>query len=418
MSSNYTPPNTVISTDPNVVDFQPPTSLTRQWAKAQRKITAFLSMSTKDTSPMAQIDTMEDVAVALLPFFQADVIRQVSFSAEFFNKACSVDNKIGQWSGQLGTNPTLKNTPLPPDVDEFLRLMPVYREQRKDTIRTVSTLDTEIAAKKARGIPPTAPSVSSSAKRDRSISVGPSDVESEDELDDGMDIDDSDKAKFVKPIGPTPSAGKRVVSLHPHLLRYVLTASFFLAALHFKKINPAQSSTSAATVNPAKAEGVTTRAASSSTACTEAQEGMSYSSCLATLDAANTLLAKAGKVSYTDDAVMRMDSALRTHLSQIALRISVEVRKYDSVFLEYERIKTMMEERNLDHQDYPYYERLLRLLTFLMSPPDRAVLRVRTDLEAVGVRLAAEAVVRPPVSTVVPRFFPAILQDNIESPSS
>jgi hypothetical protein len=51
-----------------------------------------------------------------------------------------------------------------------------------------------------------------------------------------------------------------------------------------------------------------------------------------------------------------MDCAIRTHLSQIAIRISIEIAKYDAVFDEYNRIRQIMEARNIGPKDHTILE--------------------------------------------------------------
>ena len=51
-----------------------------------------------------------------------------------------------------------------------------------------------------------------------------------------------------------------------------------------------------------------------------------------------------------------MDCALRTHLSQIVIRISVEIAKCDAVFVEYKHIRSIMDRRGIPIKDHTILE--------------------------------------------------------------
>ncbi|KAJ7923217.1 hypothetical protein B0H13DRAFT_1865168 [Mycena leptocephala] len=88
----------------------------------------------------------------------------------------------------------------------------------------------------------------------------------------------------------------------------------------------------------------------------EGDDALSYDQVLKILDDANKLLGAASKIPHTADGLQRMDCALRTHLSQIAIRISVEVAKYDSVFDEYMHIRSIMEKKGIAQRDHSISE--------------------------------------------------------------
>jgi hypothetical protein len=50
-----------------------------------------------------------------------------------------------------------------------------------------------------------------------------------------------------------------------------------------------------------------------------------------------------------------MDCAIRTHLSQTAARIQLDVKKYDTIFEEYERVRALVEQKGLTPQEFPMY---------------------------------------------------------------
>lgn len=62
------------------------------------------------------------------------------------------------------------------------------------------------------------------------------------------------------------------------------------------------------------------------------------------------------QVPTTIDGLQRVDSALRTFLSQIALRIRLETDKYESVYDEYIRNRDIMQERDIPQLDAPILE--------------------------------------------------------------
>ena len=59
---------------------------------------------------------------------------------------------------------------------------------------------------------------------------------------------------------------------------------------------------------------------------------------------------------YTMDGLQCIDCALRTHLSQIAIQISVEIAKYDAVFVEYKHIHSIMDRRSIPIKDHTILE--------------------------------------------------------------
>ncbi len=85
-------------------------------------------------------------------------------------------------------------------------------------------------------------------------------------------------------------------------------------------------------------------------------DSLSYREVLKILDEANKLVSHAAKIPHTVDGLQRMDCAIRTHLSQIAIRISIEIAKYDAVFDEYNRVRQIMETRNVGPKDHTILE--------------------------------------------------------------
>ncbi|KAJ7823917.1 hypothetical protein B0H13DRAFT_2375760 [Mycena leptocephala] len=92
-------------------------------------------------------------------------------------------------------------------------------------------------------------------------------------------------------------------------------------------------------------------------------DSLSYREVLKILDEANKLVGHAAKIPHTVDGLQRMDCAIRTHLSQIAIRISIEIAKYDAVFDEYNRVRQIMETRNVGPKDHTILEEHVDLST-------------------------------------------------------
>ncbi len=62
------------------------------------------------------------------------------------------------------------------------------------------------------------------------------------------------------------------------------------------------------------------------------------------------------QVPTTIDGLQRVDSALRTFLSQLALRIRLETDKYESVYEEYLRNRDLMHDRDIPQLDVAILE--------------------------------------------------------------
>ena len=62
------------------------------------------------------------------------------------------------------------------------------------------------------------------------------------------------------------------------------------------------------------------------------------------------------KVPNTADGLQRVDCALRTFLSQIALRIRLETDKYEMVHNEYLRNRDLMHDRDVPQLEVPVLE--------------------------------------------------------------
>lgn len=60
-----------------------------------------------------------------------------------------------------------------------------------------------------------------------------------------------------------------------------------------------------------------------------------------------------GTLSQTNEGLQRIECSLRIHLSQIAARVSVDSRKYDAVYAEYDRVREILLKRNLPTKEFP-----------------------------------------------------------------
>jgi hypothetical protein len=82
----------------------------------------------------------------------------------------------------------------------------------------------------------------------------------------------------------------------------------------------------------------------------------SYQDILSMVQEAHNALRIHEKVPATIDGLQRVDCALRTFLSQIALRLRLETDKYESVYDEYLRNREAMHERDIGQLELPILE--------------------------------------------------------------
>jgi hypothetical protein len=111
---------------------------------------------------------------------------------------------------------------------------------------------------------------------------------------------------------------------------------------------------------------------------------MSYDRVVDIMAEADKLLIRAQKVPLTTEGLLRLDCDIRTVLSVTASRVAVEVKRYNAVFTEYERIRTIMEERNLEPEDFAPIKFVISLFSFYFralmsgSPAIRALPAARS----------------------------------------
>jgi hypothetical protein len=82
---------------------------------------------------------------------------------------------------------------------------------------------------------------------------------------------------------------------------------------------------------------------------------LSYNDVLAILQDTGRITGTMASFPTTNDTLLRMDCAIRFHLSQTAARIQLNVKKYNTIFEEYERVRAFVEQKGLTPQEFPMY---------------------------------------------------------------
>ncbi|KAJ7878399.1 hypothetical protein B0H13DRAFT_2346589 [Mycena leptocephala] len=253
---------------------------------------------------------------AWMPLLHPSDLRFAAGVENFATMLFALENKIKQYAQTLGTDPDTKDENLPANVEVFQSAVASFRELRRKP-----------ASSKKEG---------KSTKRSRSISVGPSDVETvePDELDqeDVSMVDATQSSKIATLPDPPTDSDSEVEEVQKPVRKKVVTRS--------QKI-----------VSDPKAEASSSKKSATSVP-KEGDDSLSYRDVLKILDEANKLVGHAAKIPHTVDGLQCMDCAIRTHLSQIAIRISIEIAKYDAVFDEYNRIHQIIEARNIGPKDH------------------------------------------------------------------
>ncbi|KAJ7511413.1 hypothetical protein B0H11DRAFT_2215240 [Mycena galericulata] len=232
------------------------------------------------------------------------------------------ENGNKQWSETIGSDPTTKDQVLPDCVIEFLKGVERFRTARKPpTHPAAAALLANASASHDKA---------SSHKRARSTSIGPSDVESEVEEDGDEDIvmvdAASSKGKSKIPPINVLSDGESEVE---------------------DKVTPAKKK-----VKKATAPAASSSKKASTSGPNNELDILSYDEMLAHIDNARRIGATNKNVPTSDDGLRRMDCALRTQLAQLAIAINVESRKYDAVYIEYERVRRTMDDRKVTSAEF------------------------------------------------------------------
>ncbi|KAJ7193670.1 hypothetical protein B0H12DRAFT_1245988 [Mycena haematopus] len=277
---------------------------------------------------------------------------------------------------------------IPPAIPEFLRSVAAYRElQRSNRSGLNVTIGTSYVTTRSTSATPskTTSTVKESQKRPRGESLHPSDIESEegDELP-GEDVPMEDVSKKTK--GKAPSSQEPAFPPPPESDSEV---ELIQKPPKKKVVTRSQKSDTPAPVIDAP----TGPRKSFTTVPKEGEDALSYDQVLKILDEANALVGRAAKIPHTVDGLQRMDCAIRTHLSQIAIRISIEVAKYDAVFVEYKRISAIMEARSVGHKDHSIFETEKPTVQLVSNPSTFPTAHVSVAVAVVTAAVAV-AVVR------------------------
>ncbi|KAJ7899723.1 hypothetical protein B0H13DRAFT_2336875 [Mycena leptocephala] len=317
-------------------NFVPPARLSDEWDEALDEYNGFMTAA-PGLKPRRKLIALKKIVNAWMPFLDAACLKLGVGADNFANMLFALDNKVKQYVQTLGMDPDTRDDDLPANVEEFQIAIASYRELRRGG-KVIIVVPDPVPAPAPE---PPKKSTSSkkegkSSKRARSVSVGPSEVETADpdELEqEDVAMDDATQTSRIETLPDPPTDTDSEVEEIPKPARKkVVTRSQKVAQTQKTE---ASSSRKSATSVPK-----------------EGDDSLSYQGVLRILDEANKLVGHASKIPHTVDGLQRMDCAIRTHLSQIAIRISIEIAKYDAVFDEYNRIRQIMEARNVGAKDH------------------------------------------------------------------
>ncbi|KAJ7921084.1 hypothetical protein B0H13DRAFT_2318657 [Mycena leptocephala] len=294
---------------------RPSRRLVDEWDDAVEEYSGFMTAA-PGLKPKRKLIALKKVLNAWMPFLTPTCLKLAIGSENFGTMLFALENKIKQYAQTLGTDPDTKDEALP------------LRRGGKVTI----TVPVPEPSKK----PSSAKKDAKSGKRARSLSVGPSDVETvgPDELDqEDVSMGDATHSSQIATLPDPPTdSDSEIEEVQKPIRKKVVTRSQKVASG-----SKAEASTSKKSATAVPKEG---------------DDSLSYREVLKILDEANKLVGHAAKIPHTVDGLQRMDCAIRTHLSQIAIRISIEIAKYDAVFDEYNRVRQIMETRNVGPKDH------------------------------------------------------------------
>ncbi|KAJ7896215.1 hypothetical protein B0H13DRAFT_2338438 [Mycena leptocephala] len=351
-------------------NFVPPDRLADEWEEALDEYADFMAAA-PGLKSRRKLNALKKVLNAWMPLLHPSDLRFAAGAENFATMLFALENKIKQYAQTLGTDPDTKDENLPANVEAFQSAVASFRELRRVGKVIISVPLPEPSKK-----PASSKKEGKSTKRSRSISVGPSDVETvePDELDqeDVSMVDATQSSKIATLPDPPTDSDSEVEEVQKPVRKKVVTRS--------QKI-----------VSDPKAEASTSKKSATSVP-KEGDDSLTYREVLKILDEANKLVGHAAKIPHTVDGLQRMDCAIRTHLSQIAIRISIEIAKYDAVFDEYNRIRQIMEARNVGPKDHT----ILDVGNQSIFPPS-----VRSTFPPVPVTLSAAALVVAVVAVVL-----------------
>ncbi|KAJ6522416.1 hypothetical protein B0H19DRAFT_1277419 [Mycena capillaripes] len=312
--------------------FVPPARLEDQWEDLLETQENF--MSSNPTKLTRKAASLVKIATAWAPFLDVEVMKAGMGKEPYPTMLFAADNKAQQYIALIDNDPDMKEEYSPDIVAAFMHGAKSFRGFKVTGFP---------AAPKTSGSSKLKPS---SSKRARSPSIDISDVESVAGVSADNDVHMEDVSKKPKietlPDPPTDTDEENEKDNKSSKKKPAVTRSKTVAKAD---------STAKAVVPSSKKTNVAAQKSPQKT-----DDGLSYEDILKILEQSNRLLGNANKIPHTNDAIQRMDSALRTHLSQIAIRISIETAKYDAVFVDYNRIRDVMKERGVSPKDHIVFD--------------------------------------------------------------
>ncbi|KAJ6578159.1 hypothetical protein B0H19DRAFT_1253435 [Mycena capillaripes] len=309
--------------------FVPPACLEDQWEDLLETQENF--MSSNPTKLTRKAASLVKIATAWAPFLDVEVMKAGMGKEPYPTMLFAADNKAQQYIALIDNDPDMKEEYSPDIVAAFMHGAKSFRGFKVTGFP---------AAPKTSGSSKLKPS---SSKRARSPSIDISDVESVAGVSADNDVHMEDVSKKPKietlPDPPTDTDEENEKDNKSSKKKPAVTRSKTVAKAD---------STAKAVVPSSKKTNVAAQK--------KTDDGLSYEDILKILEQSNRLLGNANKIPHTNDAIQRMDSALRTHLSQIAIRISIETAKYDAVFVDYNRIRDVMKERGVSPKDHIVFD--------------------------------------------------------------
>ncbi|KAJ7801238.1 hypothetical protein B0H14DRAFT_3489835 [Mycena olivaceomarginata] len=311
--------------------FPAPPGLEAAWLKLVRRSKQF--QESKNEGAGSREDHLVAIAAAWSELLELGVL-----SKQYTLLMTGDHNKAHQWSSQVGSEAATKDVPLPQEVENFLGSGSSFLDKRREYIKKTAAE----AAKKEREITkalatrkavPPSKETTSSGKHARSESVGPSDVESEDQIDTDVDIDPDED--FLESVADAP-VKKKVKKTGPAGPAMIVDSGSPVIAL-------------SVTAGPAAVEQNEATASSNTVPATS----LSFDDIGKMINSGDHVIKSIGMLAQTNEGLQRIECSLRIHLSQIAARVSVDSCKYDAVYTEYDRVRELLLQRNLSTREFP-----------------------------------------------------------------
>ncbi|KAJ7302512.1 hypothetical protein DFH08DRAFT_977784 [Mycena albidolilacea] len=367
--------------------FPAPPGLEAAWLKLVRRSKQF--QESKNEGAGSREDHLDAIAAAWAPFLKSELLDLGVLSKQYTLLMTGDHNKARQWSSQLGSETATKDVPLPQEVENFLDCGSSFLDKRREYIKKTAAeaakkecetkRELALATKKAALTPK---ETTSSSKRARSESVGPSDVESEDQIDTDIEMD-PDEDFLGTPAWCTSCSKlpKHTVQLCPdrfsengqgrgksHRAPSHTDAESVADAPVKKKATRVRFQKKAVPAGPAvivdSGSPVIAFSVTAGPAVAEQNEAtpssntvpvttLSFDDIGKMINSGDHVIKSIGTLAQTNEGLQRIECSLRIHLSQIAARVSVESRKYDAVYAEYDRVRELLLQRNLSTREFP-----------------------------------------------------------------